>query len=99
VLYHLYELNRAALSPARAAADAYRLLFSNPLNPAYHTPLGKGAAAVLELFERTTRRSRKPSWGIDSVEVRGRKAAVRERIVVFNPSCHLIPLMRGVHGC
>jgi poly-beta-hydroxyalkanoate depolymerase len=56
MLYHLYELNQAALSPARAAAEAYRLLFRNPLNPAYHTPLGKGAAAALELFERTTRR-------------------------------------------
>ena len=29
MLYHLYELNQAALSPARAAADAYRLLFRN----------------------------------------------------------------------
>jgi poly-beta-hydroxyalkanoate depolymerase len=31
MLYHLYELNQAALSPARAAAEAYRLLFRNPL--------------------------------------------------------------------
>jgi poly(3-hydroxybutyrate) depolymerase len=56
VLYHLYELNQAALRPARAAAEAYRLLFRNPLNPAYHTPLGRSAAAALEQFERTTRR-------------------------------------------
>ena len=62
MLYHLYELNQAALSPARAAAEAYRLLFRNLLNPAYHTPLGRGAAAALELFERTTRRYRKPAW-------------------------------------
>jgi poly(3-hydroxybutyrate) depolymerase len=47
MLYHLYELNQAALSPARAAADAYRLLFRNPLNPASHTPMGRGAAAAL----------------------------------------------------
>ena len=44
MLYHLYELNQAALRPARAAAEAYRLLFRNPLNPAYHTPLGRSAA-------------------------------------------------------
>src|SRR4029450_12592592 len=98
VLYHLYELNRPAFSPARAAADAYRLLFSNPLNPAYHTPLGKGAAAALELFERTTRRYRKPSWGIYRAEVRGRKAAVRERIVVSKPFCNLIHFEREVPG-
>jgi poly-beta-hydroxyalkanoate depolymerase len=29
MLYHLYELNQAALTPARAAADVYRLLFRN----------------------------------------------------------------------
>ena len=82
MLYHLYELNQAALTPARAAADAYRLLFRNPLNPASHTPLGKTAAAALELFERTTRRYRKPEWGIDSVEIGGRKVAVQERTII-----------------
>jgi poly(3-hydroxybutyrate) depolymerase len=96
VLYHLYELNRAALSPARVAADAYRLLFRNPLNPAYHTPLGKSAAAALELFERTTRHYRKPSWGIDKVEVRGRAIAVRERVVLSNPFCNLVHFEREV---
>jgi len=32
VLYHWYELGRAAFRPARAAADSCRLFF-NPLNP------------------------------------------------------------------
>ena len=50
MLYHLYELNQAALSPARAAAEAYRLLFRNPLNPDSQTVLGLGAAAAFELF-------------------------------------------------
>jgi hypothetical protein len=49
MLYHFYELSHAALSPARAAADACRLLFRNPLDPAAHTPLGRGAAAAAEL--------------------------------------------------
>jgi len=96
MLYHLYELNRAAWSPARAAADAYRLLFRNPLNPAYHTPMAKGAAAALELFERTTRRYRRPSWGIDETEVRGRKVAVRERVVISKPFCNLVHFERQV---
>jgi poly(3-hydroxybutyrate) depolymerase len=94
VLYHFYELNRAALSPARAAADAYRLLFRNPLNPAYYTPLGRSAAAALELFERTTRRYRKPSWRIDKTEVRGREVAVRERVVISKPFCNLVHFER-----
>jgi poly(3-hydroxybutyrate) depolymerase len=96
VLYHLYELNQAALSPARAAADAYRLLFRNPLNPASYTALGRGAAAALELFERTTRRYRKPVWGIDQTEVKGRKVAVRERILISKPFCNLVHFEREV---
>jgi poly(3-hydroxybutyrate) depolymerase len=96
MLYHLYELNQAALTPARAAADVYRLLFRNPLNPASHTPLGKSAAAALELFERTTRRYRKPSWGIDTIEVRGREVAVKERIVTSKPFCDLVHFERDV---
>jgi poly(3-hydroxybutyrate) depolymerase len=96
MLYHLYELNQAALSPARAAADAYRLLFRNPLNPASYTPLGRGAAAALELFERTTRRYRKPAWGIDKTEVSGRDVAVRERTVLRKPFCNLIHFERDL---
>ena len=96
MLYHLYELNRAAWSPARAAADAYRLLFRNPLNPAYHTPMGKSAAAALELFERTTRRYLRPSWGIDETEVSGRKVAVTERVVISKPFCNLVHFERQV---
>src|SRR5262249_34389317 len=96
MLYHLYELNQAALSPARAAADAYRLLFRNPLNPAAYTPLGRSTAAALELFERTTRRYPKPLWGVDSTEIRGRKVAVQEHVVISKPFCHLIHFERNV---
>lgn len=96
MLYHLYELNRAALSPARAAADAYRLLFRNPLNPASHTPMGRGAAAALELFERTTRRYQQPAWGLDSTVVNGREIAVRERTVLSKPFCNLVYFERNL---
>ena len=96
MLYHLYELNQAALSPARAAADAYRLLFRNPLNPASYTTLGKSAAAALELFERTTRRYRRPVWGIEETEVKGRRVAVRERTLIAKPFCTLVHFEREV---
>jgi poly(3-hydroxybutyrate) depolymerase len=96
MLYHLYELNHAAWSPARAAADAYRLLFRNPLNPASHTTLGRSAAAVLELFERSTRRYHKPAWDIHSTTVDSRDVAVRERVVISKPFCNLIHFERDL---
>ena len=96
MLYHLYELNQAALSPARAAAEVGRLLFRNPLNPASHTPFGRSAAAALELFERTTRRYRKPVWGIETTTVDGREMSIRERTVMVKPFCNLVHFERDV---
>ena len=46
--YQLYELNHAAIGPFRAAADAARLYFQNPLNPLSATPFGRSMAAAAE---------------------------------------------------
>ena len=53
MFYQFYEMNHAALQPARAYADAVRMLYSNPLNPLSHTTWGRSVAAMAELFERT----------------------------------------------
>jgi poly(3-hydroxybutyrate) depolymerase len=96
MLYHWFELNHAALSPARVAAEAYRLLFRNPLNPASHTTLGKSAAAALELFERSTRRYSKPAWDINTTWVDGQEVAVREHRLVSKPFCNLLHFERDL---
>ncbi len=96
MLYHLYELNQAALQPARATAEAYRMLCRNPLNPAAHTVMGRGAAAALELFERSTRRYGEPSWEIDSVIAHGRDVAVKPVTVRSKPFCNLVHFERGL---
>ena len=69
MLYHWYELGRAAFRPARAAADSCRLFF-NPLNPLTHTPVGRSAVAACEVFERATRRYTKPDFGIAHTKCR-----------------------------
>lgn len=96
MLYHFYELNQAALGPTRATADAYRLMWRNPLNPASRTALGRGAAAALELFERSTRRYRKPDWAIDTVQVDGREVSVTPRTVLSKPFCNLVHFERDL---
>lgn len=88
--YQLYELNHAAMSPFRAAADATRLYFQNPLNPWSATPFGRSMAAAAELFERTTRRYGKPEWGIAETTVGGERVPVNERIVWERPFCQLV---------
>lgn len=94
--YQLYELNHAALQPARAYAHATRLLFSNPFNPAAATPMGRAVAASAELFERTTRRYAKPEFGLDTTRVGGKKVAVSEEVVWKRPFCRLLHFKRDL---
>ena len=88
--YQLYEFNHAALGPFRAAADATRIYFQNPLNPLTHTPFGRSIAAAAELFERTTRRYGKPDFGLHTTSVHGVRVAVHERVVWERPFCRLL---------
>src|SRR5262245_35479023 len=95
VLYHWYELGRAAFRPARVAADSCRLFF-NPLNPLSHTPVGRNAIAACEVFERATRRYSKPEFGIVTTKVGGRSVRVSEEVVWQTPFCRLIHFKRDI---
>jgi poly(3-hydroxybutyrate) depolymerase len=90
VLYHLYELGQAAITPARAAANSTRYLLRNPFNPFSYTNLGRSTAAAAELIERTTRRYKKPAFHINETMVKGQRVAVSQEIVWRRPFCNLI---------
>ena len=96
MLYHLYELNHAAVRPARAFADATRLLLSNPFNPLAHTSIGRHAKAALEVFERATRRYRRPEFGITETAVDGVRVAVQEDVVWQRAFCRVIHFKRDL---
>src|SRR6478736_1147488 len=93
-LYWMYEASHAALQPARAVASLTRLAFKNPFNPLAHTTYGKSMAAAAELFERSTRRYAKPSWGIDSVLIGGERAPIHIATVWERPFCRLLHFER-----
>lgn len=93
-MYWLYEMGQATLDPARAVADAAKLFFKNPANPLTYTTYGKSMAAAAELFERTTRRYRKPDWDIDSTTVGGERVPVNIRVVWQRPFCRLLHFER-----
>ena len=92
--YLFYELNQAALRPARMAAEATRRLFENPFNPLGQTLYGRTMAAACELFERTTRRYDKPAFGLATTRIDGEVVAVREEIVWEKPFCRLLRFNR-----
>jgi poly(3-hydroxybutyrate) depolymerase len=90
VLYHVYEMNHAVLAPMRAAVNAGRFFWKNPMNPLAETQLGKSAAAGLDMFERMTRRYGKPDFGISQTIVAGETLEVGERVVWSKPFCNLL---------
>jgi poly(3-hydroxybutyrate) depolymerase len=90
VLYHLYEMGQAVISPARAAANSASFLMRNPFNPLSYTNIGRNAAAAAELLERTTRRYRKPSFNLPRTMVKGQQVPVTEEVIWRKPFCDLI---------
>lgn len=94
--YYMYEMHHAAMSPFRAAADAAKIFFQNPINPMAHTTMGKSIAASCELFERVTRRYGKPDWGIRSTIIDGGEVAVHPQVVWERPFCRLLHFERSM---
>ncbi|MFZ1103926.1 MAG: polyhydroxyalkanoate depolymerase [Hyphomicrobiaceae bacterium] len=95
MLYHWYELSRAAMRPARMAARSCQLFF-NPLNPWTHTPVGRNALAACEVFERSTRRYRKPTFGLTHTLVDRASVRVSEEVVWEHLFCRLIHFKRDI---
>lgn len=94
MFYKFYEMNHAALQPFRAAADATKLFYTNPLNPMTRTPFGRTVAAMAELFERTTRRYAKPDFGIEEITIDGKTIPVVEKVAWSRPFCDLLHFER-----
>ena len=94
--YYWYEIQHAALGPFRAAADATRLFYQNPVNPLAHTTFGKSVAAGCEMFERVTRRYGKPDWALRPLKIDGSDVTVHPEVVWQRPFCNLIHFERAL---
>ncbi|GBD49214.1 polyhydroxyalkanoate depolymerase [Methylopila sp. Yamaguchi] len=95
-LYWMYEAAQSSLGPARALADAGRLYFKNPTNPASHTDWGRKMGAMCEVFERATRRYGKPEFGLATTLVNGERVTVTEKTVWSRPFCNLVNFERAM---
>lgn len=94
MLYHIYDLQHAVLTPARIGAEITRTLFQNPFNPLSYSHAGRTIAAGAEVFERITRRFGKPSFELPYTYIDGHKITVTEEIVVEKPFCNLLHFKR-----
>ena len=79
--------------PARRATSRSSSL-QNPFNPFSYTPFARNVAAACEMFERTTRRYAKPSFGLPTTTVDGQRVDVVETVVWSRPFCSVIAFDR-----
>jgi len=98
LLYHFHEWEHAALAPFRLFAEAMHTAFQNPFSPASHSHFGRNMAAGAELFERTTRRFVKPTFGLKSTRIFREIVKVEEEIILKQPFCNLIHFKRHIEA-
>lgn len=89
-LYHLHEMQYAAIAPFKMFANASKAFHRNPLMPITYTPLGRNIAAAAEVFERMTHRYAKPEFGITHTTMNGKQVTIYEETVVEKPFCNLL---------
>ena len=97
-LYTLHEMQHAAIMPVRYWAKGAREVLQSPFNMWNHTPIGRQFTAGVVLLERMTRRYLKPRFGIEEVEVDGKKAKIVEEIVDEKPFCQLLHFKKQGRG-
>lgn len=96
MLYTLVELQKAALTPARVAAQALHTTLSLPWLPANYTRLARTLTAGADVFERLTRPYGKPAFGLNSTVVDGKTVSVTEDLSLSLPFCNLVHFRRDV---
>lgn len=96
MLYHLYDLQHAVLTPVRIQAELARTVFRNPWNPLSYTPIGRTLSATAEMVERTTRRFGKPAFDIYETKIDGKTVDIEEKIILEKSFCRLINFSRKI---
>jgi poly(3-hydroxybutyrate) depolymerase len=94
LLYHIHDMQYAAMAPFRLAAEAAQATFQNPFVPASYTEMGRALAASAEMFERSTRPYGKPEFSFGAIKERGQIIRIEEEIVASRPFCRLLHFKR-----
>ena len=89
-MYHVLEMNRAAISPLNLMAKSMQNFSGSPFNPLSYTELGRTIGAGFEMFERITHTYKKPEFGINHTKIGTETVAVTEKIITERPYCNLL---------
>jgi poly(3-hydroxybutyrate) depolymerase len=85
MLYDAYEMQRSLLAGASTLANIGAGWMNNPANPFAYSQMGPIVASALDVFAHAAASRGKPEFGIESVTVEGKPAAVAEEIVLRRP--------------
>ena len=89
-LYHLHEMQYAAIAPLNLLARMSNALHKHPFHPMAYTKVGRHVAAASEVLARVTHRYGKPEFGIIHTHCGGKQITVYEEIVAEKPFCRLL---------
>ncbi len=96
MLYHLYELQHALMTPVRLQAELTRTVFQSPWNPLSYGQYGRNIRASAEMAERLTKRFGRPEFGLHETTIGGKSVEVVEKTIVEKPFCRLVNFHRRV---
>ncbi len=96
MLYHIYNLQQAALTPVRLMNGATQLFFGNPFSPMAHTRFGRSVVAGTEVLDHVIRHREKPEWKLGRITVGGETVRVKPRTIQATPFCNLVHFERAV---
>jgi poly(3-hydroxybutyrate) depolymerase len=94
MLYQMYEMQRALLSPFAEFASASSKLYSHPLSPFAQGPGSQRVSAGLDLMHRLTKEYEKPEFGITQIDVDGTEVVVQQNTIIDKPFCKLLRFKR-----
>jgi poly(3-hydroxybutyrate) depolymerase len=99
MLYDAYEMQRSLLAGASTLANLGADWLNNPANPLSYSQMGPIMASALDVFAHASALRGKPEFGIETVNVVGKKVAVTEEIVLRKPFGQLKRFRReGMEG-
>ena len=96
MIYQNFQAYADMAGPVRAIADMAAAALARPLPGTSHNRLHRAGAAICELVARAGLSHHRPAFGIDTVDIGGRLAAVRETAVHRTPFCTLLHLEKDV---
>lgn len=94
-LYHLRDMQLAALVPWHLAAVTAQKTLLSPLAPFAQSEMGKAFSAQMKMLERATRFYDRPSFNIRHTKFRGEPIRVKETTIDANAFCRLVHFERA----